>query len=32
MEKLNTMKNDYIGDLEFECEYFSPDKAKIKNE
>ena len=29
MEKLNTMKNEYIGDLEFECEYFSPDKRKI---
>ena len=31
MRKLNGMYNDYLGSLEFKCDYFTPDKEKIKD-
>ena len=29
IEKLKKMKQEYRGDIEFECEYFSPDNKKL---
>ena len=31
MRKLNGMYNEYLGSLEFKCDYFTPDKEKIKD-
>lgn len=31
MRKLNGMCYDYLGSLEFKCDYFTPDKEKIKD-
>lgn len=29
MRKINGMYNEYLGSLEFKCDYFTPDKDKI---
>lgn len=29
MRKLNGMYSEYLGSLEFKCDYFTPDKDKI---
>lgn len=31
MRKLNGMYNEYLGSLEFKCDYFTPDQEKIKD-
>lgn len=31
MRKLNGMYQEYLGSLEFKCDYFTPDKEKIKD-
>jgi hypothetical protein len=30
MRKLNGMYQEYLGSLEFKCDYFTPDLEKIK--
>jgi hypothetical protein len=32
MEKLKGMYNEYLGSLEFKCDYFTPDLDKIEEE
>jgi hypothetical protein len=31
MRKLNGMYHEYLGSLEFKCDYFTPDEEKIKD-
>lgn len=31
MRKLNGMYHDYLGSLEFKCDYFTPNKEKIQD-
>ena len=31
MRKINGMYNEYLGSLEFKCDYFTPDKEKIND-
>lgn len=31
MRKLNGMYQEYLGSLEFKCDYFAPDEEKIKD-